>query len=317
MSSIPASLYQFKCLRAFAGLLWLLLWAPAICLANETHVEVVLSGNAAPYQEFVISLKRQLPENIELSVLESPGKFPDSSKSPDLIVAVGQKAADWVSSRTQLPVLATMIFSSSYESLLSSHNGGQISGVFVDQPLERQLRLLHYALPQSRHIGVLLSRQSDSNLEVLRSQLKNQGDTLVAEHVDASTPLFQSLEDLLVRSDVLFVLPDRAIYNSNTIRNILLSSYRHKVPLIGLSNSYVNAGALCAIYSTPQQLAIQTKEIIVQFGHEEKLPAASYPEYFKVAVNHEVATMLDISIHSAAQLELLVKKEERVSDAEQ
>ena len=44
------------------------------------------------------------------------------------------------------------------------------------------------------------------------------------------------------------------------MRNILLTSYRRGVPLVGLSQAYVNAGALAAIFSTTEQLAEQTRE---------------------------------------------------------
>ena len=53
-------------------------------------------------------------------------------------------------------------------------------------------------------------------------------------------------------SEVLLGVPDGVIYNSNNIRNILPSSYRRGIPLIGFSQGYVRAGAffVCAVFHT-------------------------------------------------------------------
>jgi len=78
---------------------------------------------------------------------------------------------------------------------------------------------------------------------------------LIARHLRSKDTLFSDLDELLIDSDVLLAVPDSEIYNSNSIRNILLSSYRRGIPLVGFSQAYVKAGALCAIFSTPEQLA--------------------------------------------------------------
>ena len=56
--------------------------------------------------------------------------------------------------------------------------------------------------------------------------------------------LYPKLESILASSDVLMAVPDSMIYSSSNIRNILLTSYRRGVPLVGVSQAYVNAGAL-------------------------------------------------------------------------
>jgi ABC-type uncharacterized transport system substrate-binding protein len=114
--------------------------------------------------------------------------------------------------------------------------------------------------------------------------------------------LTDALDEVLGGSDALLVLPDQNVYNSGTIRNILLASYRKQVPLIGISQSYVKAGALCAIYSTPIQIATQAAEVIRQFGDTGKLPPSQYPNEFEVSVNKQVARSLDLLIKDADQL---------------
>jgi len=101
---------------------------------------------------------------------------------------------------------------------------------------------------------------------------------------------------------VLLALPDAAIYNTSTIRNILLATYRNKVPLVGFSPGYVKAGALCAVYSTPAQIAAQSLAIIQDYAETRTLPAAHYAKEFEVSVNEQVARSLGLNIRSASQL---------------
>jgi ABC-type uncharacterized transport system substrate-binding protein len=114
--------------------------------------------------------------------------------------------------------------------------------------------------------------------------------------------LADALDGVLEESEALLVLPDTDVYNAGTIRNILLTSYRKQVPLIGISQAYVKAGALCAIYSTPVQIAVQTAEAIRQYSTTTKLPASQFPKEFDVSVNTQVARSLNIPIKDAEKL---------------
>ena len=108
---------------------------------------------------------------------------------------------------------------------------------------------------------------------------------------------------MLQDSDVLLALPDSSVYNSATLRNILLATYRSGIPLIGLSPAYVKAGALCAVFSTPTQIAAQAAMAIQQFWEISALPVAQYPQLFEVTVNEQVGRSLGLSIKSPAELQ--------------
>jgi ABC-type uncharacterized transport system substrate-binding protein len=100
----------------------------------------------------------------------------------------------------------------------------------------------------------------------------------------------------------LLALPDSAVYNDSTIRNILLATYHRGIPLIGYSSGYVKAGALCAVYSTPEQIAAQAAQLIFKFKDTHKLPAPQYPQEFEVTVNPQVADSLGLQIKNATAL---------------
>jgi ABC-type uncharacterized transport system substrate-binding protein len=148
------------------------------------------------------------------------------------------------------------------------------------------------------------------DLNELRKQLEMRGATLIAKQTSFPANLFDDLEDILSRSEVLLAVPDSEIYNSNSIRNILLTSYGRSIPLVGFSQAYVNAGALCAIFSTAEQLAEQASDIAISFERLRRLPDPQFPEQFSIAVNREVARTLGSTIKPDELLRLQVSKAE-------
>jgi putative tryptophan/tyrosine transport system substrate-binding protein len=114
--------------------------------------------------------------------------------------------------------------------------------------------------------------------------------------------MFDALQKVLKRSDLLLALPEPAIYNSSTLRNILLSTYHARIPLIGFSSAHVKAGAICAVFSTPEQLASQTGTVVLNFIATSILPPEQYPKFFEIAVNERVAKSLAIGIKKPDEL---------------
>ncbi len=168
-----------------------------------------------------------------------------------------------------------------------------IGAIYLDQPLDRQLNFIQALLPRHSIVGMLYSPDMPISLPRLP-----RGMSLNVKSVRSTETLFAVLENILNSSDVLLAIPDSQIYSSSNVRNILLTSYRYKVPLIGISQSYVNAGALGAIFSTPEQLADQAAEMIVSFSNGGALPEPQYPASFSIALNQQVARSLGINLPS-------------------
>lgn len=283
--------------KIFFGLLWFSSLISFPCHASDLNVLLVLSDRATPYQAFATTFKQKLPANVRVNIQEHFKSFPDNGHQADLIVAVGVNAGNWVVAHTTGPVLVTMLPSSNYPDLLAKRSPARkLSAIFIDQPLERQVSLVRAALPEHTRIGVLHSAKANIDTEKLRRLLQERGATLVTQLTGSSGTLFGDLESILSRSDVLFAVPDKAIYNADTFRNIMQSSYLKKTPLIGYSQSYVNAGAACAVFSTVEQMAAQTASTVISFAQTGKLPEPQYPTDFAVAVNQPMAKTLGITL---------------------
>lgn len=288
---------------------WLSLGTQCVYASDYGHVLLVLSDSSPLYQEFASTFAQNLPVGMHLKTLQRAEEFAGEASrgadgaGADLVVTVGVKAAENVAGKTTLPMLAAMIPSNTYTQLQLQRRG-QTSAIYLDQPLDRQVNFLSAAMPDRHRVGVLHS--AAWNMQALRAELIRQHATLT--DVTLHESLFSALETVLSDSDMLLAVPDGAIYNGNNIRNILLSSYRRGIPLAGFSQALVKAGALCAIFSTPGQLAAQAGEAAAAYAKTGKLPVAQYPVLYSVAVNQEVARTLNIPIKSAEALRLQLEK---------
>ena len=271
--------------------------------AESLRIAVILSEDGGAYQEFATALQNNIATRYAVQVI----RVGDSIQDADLFIAVGMKAASALSASAQ-PLLHVLVPRAAFEKL-HPESSPLISAIYLDQPLERQLALVAAALPAAKDIGVLYAAPP-AELENLRKLSAAKKFALQEQLVDHDHPLASALSDLLETSEVLFVLPDAVVYSSDTIRNILLETYRKQVPMIGISPSYVRAGALCAVYSTPQQIAHQAAEVIEQFAASGKLPPGQYPNEFEVSVNTQVARSLGLVIKDAEQLRAEIRRKQ-------
>jgi hypothetical protein len=102
-------------------------------------------------------------------------------------------------------------------------------------------------------------------------------------------------------NEVLLAMPDSAVYNAENIRNILLSTYRHKQGVIGFSADMVKAGALASTYSDIADINAQVAELAEAFVVSGELAPPQFPRYFSTIVNEGVARSLDIEVDDAAR----------------
>ncbi len=195
----------------------------------------------------------------------------------------------------------------------SKNNTRDHPTLILDQPPRRSLLLIKYLMPGAKRIGFLYTRENSARAELLVKSAASLGLTLVPTFIDDETRLGKQLSLLFDKIDVLLALPDINIHNRKNVTSILLSTYRNKIPLIGFSAAYVKAGALAAVYSTPENISLQLAEIIGrEFSGQEIPNKVIYPKYFSVSVNSQVARSLAIQVPAESdKIETLIRDAEK------
>jgi hypothetical protein len=119
--------------------------------------------------------------------------------------------------------------------------------------------------------------------------------------VDGAGDGINGVLNQIAQTDVLLALPDSAVYNTENIRNILLSTYRHKQGVIGFSSDMVKAGALATTYSDITDIDAQVAELAAHYADGGELEPPRFPQYFRTIINEGVARSLDIVVNDAAR----------------
>jgi len=297
------------------------LWLGAVAGAGvhaAPMIVIVSSEGSAAYAEAADALVGELErgglsrlEVLQLTAVELAGAGP---LSPKLFVALGTEAANALAkTESRIPVLCTLLPRSSFERTLLENGrkpSAQFSSLYLDQPLSRQLELIRAALPTARRVGVLWGPESQVQAPALKTLVRASALELVEATVASNELFFPSLKRVLEDADLLLAMPDPQLYNSSNIQNILLASFRAKVPLVAFSPAYVRAGALLALYVTPTQIGRQAAAIARGVLQGKTLSATPlYSQDFNVAVNEHVARSLGLTLDADALRARLRRRE--------
>lgn len=235
-----------------------------------------------------------------------------------MVVTVGVQATRQALAAEDLrvPVLAVLLPRVAFEELAGAARtrapGRRVSAIFIDQPLNRQLELIRLAVPRLSRLVVLAGPASFADAERLTAAAEARSIEVVVERVSRAGEIYPALQRSLRGADALMVLPDSEVVNAAAAQNVLLTSSRLRVPVLGYSASYVRAGALLGVHSLPQQQGVEAAETVRQVLRGQALPAPRFPRLFNVAVNPQIAQVLGLSgLDEAALREQLQRLEPR------
>lgn len=291
--------------------IWWVVIGLLFCANAQARLLLITSQNTALYQEFQqglsFALAKGQPQEVDVRQAGEVATVTDFAAYSAIVVA-GVEAARALSERGAVnrPVLYTMLPFSSYQWLGDNRMlAGQHKVLYIDQPPQRYIQLIHAAMPDMRTIGYLYGDTS----VVYADEIRKVAEALKLEFIGADVSTDAKLTDLLrdsfASSDVVLLLPDPYLYNRRAVQEVLLASFRYKRPLVVYSESFLKAGAMVALFSTPEQIGRQTAELLGCVGQPcyNAIPQRSHPKYFSVLVNESVARQLGVEIKSAGELQ--------------
>ena len=316
--------------RLFAGVIMTLIaywYAPDACAKDRVKVVLVDSGEDI-YTDLINEIREKAKthniDNLEIKSLTELVKLYKERQAGEclLLAPVGTKSTkSVVETINDLPILSVALPRVNYQTLLKMDRAErskkafrQFSAIYLDQPVARRISLIKQILPRANRISVLLGPATYNMKDELIQGFQTYDYTVNVGYYEEKQNLVKVLDVLLENSDALMGIADPAVFNEQNARNLLLTAYRWKVPMIGISPAYVRAGAMAAVYTSPAQFASQFVEIIdkLQTCDDEIVKKSGYPKYFDVKVNYRVAEALGIVVENE---DLLRKKISRSGTA--
>ncbi len=276
---------------------WLCGWTNA---QASLTVRILLAETSGIYREAADSLARALEGRGVRVVTSSPQH--GESVDVGLTVAIGTQSLERALVETGRPVLALLVPRQSFERLATGQR--QVTALYLDQPVTRQLHLLHLALPGLKAAGVPLGPVSREVLPELQAATKMAGVQVEVAVVERSTDLHAALTTLAENSQAFILLPDPVVVQRSTLQSLLLQTYRLRKPVLAYSAPLVQSGALLALYATPAQFGEEAADWIREGwnGSEYRLGLPRHPGRFTLRINRTVARALDVELPSEASL---------------
>lgn len=288
----------------------------SVTYAGPSSITVVLSERTAPYLDAFDAFRVEWDRSGGAGELVSvaAGEPIDQATGAALTLALGSEACRQVVAANTGPLLCALLPRISFERIVQAAGrrpGPGLSALFLNQPLARQLGLIHVALPMARRVGALVPPGTSTLREpAIDAVAQALGLHLVLEDVTPDAPVYIPLKRVLDDADVLLAMADPDIYNAGSLQNILLASFRARVPVVAFSPAYARAGALLALYSTPAQIGRQAAQQLRAAQAANALGPPQYPVQFSVSINEQVARSFDLHL-DAGQLTERLRRLER------
>lgn len=232
----------------------------------------------------------------------SGGLGPAQLEGKQMLVALGARAfAAAVRQAGGRPVIAGLVAQSSLDDL-GPVTAERWSAVLLDHPADRWINLLQAAFPGEQQVGMLIGAGNQKSARLMERKMAERRITLAVEVIASAEEVVPAIERLTPRMGVLLAMPDPLAHNRNTVQPLLLTTYRAGIPVVAYSESYQQAGAALALYSTVPQIVAQIVESLQQVRDGKLLPNLQAPRYFTVGVNSAVARSLGLSLPSPNDL---------------
>jgi len=226
------------------------------------------------------------------------------AKSPALILALGSAATSAVQKEfPDIPVVFCMVLNPVASGFIKSthSSGNNLTGASLDIPVETQFRELLSVLPRVKRIGVVYNLEE--NREIINEAsliAKGMGLELVTAVVSSEKAVPDSLDNLLTKVDALWSVSDNIVFTPQSIQYILLATLRNEMPFMGISPSYVKAGALMALSCDYKDVGRQAGEVagrVIAGEQPNNIPIAA-PRRVYLSLNAIVAEQIGIKIPS-------------------
>lgn len=273
---------------------------------------LILSDNQSIHNEIATLILKRSNQTGRI-VLHQEFAVNEAQETVNLLIAIGTRACDTVLQKKtrQDTLICTLIPAQTYISLLNKYNKtilDNTTAVYMDQPIYRQIALARLIAPNATNIATIFGQTSVFHRDDFEKTAEKAGFITHYAFLDEVQNPVQILTPLIQRSDIFIAIPDSANFNRSVSRWALYITLRNKIPLIGFSSSYSQAGATVSIFTTTEQLANQTIDVLNRFQDTQNLTPPEFPNDFTVEVNHSTVRTLGLNLPNSQALRQQLKE---------
>ncbi len=251
--------------RFFSHIIFLFILSSFGAVAHGDTVVAVQNIRIRPFQEAMRGFKSASRSEVKDLVISGMTDAKIARKiaqlNPDLLLAVGTTSLSKIKTIKNIPIVYMMILNP--ESILTPED--PVSGVSIHVPYEMQINIFLKILPEMKTVGLVYHPdRSGYFVKKAVNAAKKAGVDILTEviyHPKEGPAKFQHLEP---RVDAFWILPDISVITPETVNFLLLTSFKHRKPILSFSEKYVKMGALAAVTMDPFDIGMQAGELAEQ-----------------------------------------------------
>jgi hypothetical protein len=273
--------------------LWMLALAlPGVSALSADRVVVVCNCSVDAYKEALEGIRQVLGREPELVTPGAPGAIPAAPAHQDrgsIYIAIGRDALQYaVSAKPDLSVVGTMVLREDAASV-GAPSAGEID---LDAPPRLLLQEVHRLFPHQTRLGILISGNVDR--AALLAPARELGLSVQLMEVSGPANLLKAFLSFKGKADLVLTLPDNALYNSATVKPLVMASLEERIPIIGFSAAFVRAGAAAGVFADFHEAGRQAAEAALRYAPGRTQRTVEQPRKLTVAVNQRVLRLLGL-----------------------
>lgn len=280
--------------------------------AQEKTILIVKSSSLTPFLKAEEGFKKEMRKSgieaifVEYDVSdESKGENQIAQKikdlKPDLIVTIGSRSTAIVSQKIKdIPIVFCTVLNPVSSGFVQSmrSSGNNLTGSSLDIPVRIQLEKFKLIVPKLKRLGVLFTQDSKQVIIEAKRVCKRIGIELVPQLIYAEKEIPGAVEALAQEVDGLWAVADTIIFTPQSTQYILLYTLRNGLPFMGLSPSFVKAGALFTLACDHKDVGRQGGELALRIlsGEETSQIPISIPRMIYLCLNLRTAEQINLKI---------------------
>jgi len=263
--------------------------------ASATDVLLVKDADIKPYRDAIQAFKETCDCSVRELDLSDMGALEQAVKArPGAIVSVGAQAFRKIKQIRHVPLIYMMVMPSETADGL----GENVSGVSMDIAPAKYLTTMTELFPGAKRIGLLFNSENTGRfVREASAAAREKGISLITKTVRDPRDAPALLDELRDKVDLLWMLPDAALMNSETIDHLLLFSFQNSVPVFTFSKKFTEMGACAALTITPDGMGKQAGEMVRSLSQGTKGPLRAYASPPHLIVNTKVSVKLGVRIN--------------------
>lgn len=294
-------LFGLRMALVFAALLWL----PQTDLeVAGLEITILKSSDLKGYNDAIDGFKATSPGSAIFAEYDLLGDLERGKQlakrirtsESSLVVAVGLKAA--LAAKLEIdhiPILYMMILDPFKHHLTA----GNMTGVLLEIPPDRQLKIMRSFLPTLHRIGMLYDPEKTlPKLKEAEMRAPAQDFQIRGFPVTQEKDIPHQLRTLLSESEALWLVPDPTVLTDESIRFILESAVAKQVPVIAFSTEFTRLGALLSLSVDYSEVGRETGRLAKRILNGEPMMTLKpvSVQRIHITVNQKTARYLGITI---------------------